>query len=130
MNPGKVIYKLLSEESAITAIVGDRISPILLDEDSNFPAILYTCISHVNFKTINGNTNLMRGKYQIDCFAESDSQAMQLAELVQEALDSQKMVFEDTDVQFMTVDSVINFYDAETQIHRYILDLTVHFSAI
>jgi hypothetical protein len=45
MNVGKYIYSVLSNDAGVSALVGDRIYPVLIAEDAAFPAIEFSVSS-------------------------------------------------------------------------------------
>lgn len=45
MNVGKYIYAVLSADAGVSALVGDRIYPVIMAEKTPFPAIAYSVTS-------------------------------------------------------------------------------------
>lgn len=80
------VYTALSGSSPITSIVGTRIYPLVLREDTTFPALTYQVISTVTEPTF---TSLGVRKYriQLDCWADTYLGAATLRDAVMTALD-------------------------------------------
>jgi hypothetical protein len=79
------LYAVLSGNSAITAIVGTRIFPLTVPEDWNLPALTYQVISSVSHPTFS-TAGEQRIRVQIDCWADTYSDAVSLRAAVISAL--------------------------------------------
>lgn len=77
----------LGADSSITALVSDRISPLLLKDGSSLPAITYQAISGEPQTDLSGGDgDMVRYRMQLNVWADSYLGAKALAELVRTRL--------------------------------------------
>ena len=77
----------LLADSAIAAIVVDRVYPINLDQGIKHTSIVYSRQSGLPDHWMQGPSGLTRPRYQIDCWSMATAEASALADLVKERLD-------------------------------------------
>ena len=67
MSAEAVVYSLLSQSAAITAVVGDKVYPTVLPQGVHPPAVVYDLISSVPWGAIDAatTTHLMRSRVQV-----------------------------------------------------------------
>jgi hypothetical protein len=112
--PQQDLYTLLSNASAVTAIVGTRITPGIAAQDTAAPYITYQMLSTTNANQINTNVKVgANTRIQIDCWADTPLAATALADLVEAALTTGYVVFRRED------------RDEETERFRALLDWKV-----
>ena len=80
------IRAALITDSAVSALVGGRVYPVVLGRDATFPAITYTRISGGFLASLSG-TNREHPRIQIDCWAETYAEAKDLSAKVRAAMD-------------------------------------------
>lgn len=76
----------LKADSAVAAIVGTRIHPGAIPQDGALPAVVYQLISSPREVDLGGPSTFIRARYQIDCWANSQSTVRSLADSVRAAL--------------------------------------------
>ena len=86
MRAAKVIYNLLANDAGVSALVSNRISPVLLPQGSAFPAVVYSEVNINATPTKDSNSRLDFTRVQIDCLATTYEGASELADAVREAL--------------------------------------------
>jgi len=86
MRAAKVIYNILANDAGVSAIVSNRISPVLLPQGSAFPAVVYHELNLVATPTKDSNSRLDFTRVQIDCLATTYEAASELADAVRSAL--------------------------------------------
>ncbi|ADW69011.1 DUF3168 domain-containing protein [Granulicella tundricola] len=79
------IYTILSTSPAVTALVSDRINPMVLDRDTGFPAISYLFISTVSSPTFSTRGS-QRYRFEVSCWAQKALSAWELRAAVITAL--------------------------------------------
>lgn len=84
MSFGKRTKDILAANVAVSALVGDRITP-LVREDKALPAIVYTVPSEIPEHVLSGD-DLGTARTQVDCYSDRYGNANELADLVAEAL--------------------------------------------
>lgn len=66
----EAIYYILSNNAAITAIVGSNIYPIRLPLNTQYPAITFQLIDDIPVNQKTGRANYFNARVQINCFAK------------------------------------------------------------
>jgi len=91
------LYTLLSTNTDISNIVGNRITPSIITQNQPAPYILYSVIAETPMNTLTSNNrNDRRLWVQIDCVAETFSETETLSVLVANAILSEETVFTST----------------------------------
>lgn len=85
--PSAAIYTILSTDPNITAIVGNRITPVLSLFDGTRPSIVYHIISTVPTDFKQGPSDIDFIRVQIDCYARDYDTVSTLSRMVREAFD-------------------------------------------
>ena len=83
---GKAIYNILSNNSGVTSIT-TRISPLLIGQTLNLPAVVYSQIDTDPNDTKNGVSLLDEIQIEVDAIAETYEGAEDLASAIRTALD-------------------------------------------
>ena len=86
MRAAKVIYNILANDAGVSALVSNRISPVLLPQGSAFPAVVYSEVNINATPTKDSNSRLDFTRVQIDCLATTYEGASKLADAAREAL--------------------------------------------
>lgn len=86
----KSIYKLLSANVELTSIVGNRMYPIIANEDTTFPFIIYQrdSVSAEYTKDWRTNDNI---NISINIASTTYNQSIDIAELVRTAIEGKKV---------------------------------------
>ena len=87
MNIHKWIYSKLSNAAAVTTIAGTRISPNIINEGDDLPAITYQTISADPQDTKDGNSALDIVTVDVDLFGEVFDTLQTLATAVNAAIE-------------------------------------------
>jgi hypothetical protein len=87
---GKAIYKLLSTNANVTAIVSTRIYPDMATQDAAYPFIVYSHENTTPTDTKDGASPMDAENFEIRVFAKSYSVAQDIAVKVRNALDQFK----------------------------------------
>lgn len=111
MNLEDQIYTLLSSNSAITALVVNRISPEVTSPDSLKPFIVYSREETEFTKNLLGEVLNESGKFSIQCCSNDKKQADDVGKAVvncfssahYEVLDKKSSYDDSTDLYFLTV---------------------------
>jgi len=92
--PQQDLYTLLSNASAVTAIVGTRITPGIASQDTATPYITYQLVGTVNANPINTNVKVgANTRIQIECWADTPLAATALGDVVEAALTTGYVIF-------------------------------------
>ena len=78
---------ILIGDSAIAALAGTRVYPVLLPQAPTLPAITYQFVSGFREPGLDGPPGLNRARVQLDCWASTYMESEALANAVRLALD-------------------------------------------
>ena len=81
------VYNILSNNSALTAVVSTRINPLRISQGSSFPAISYQLVSVVPNPSKSGPSESDFARIQINSFGLTYQSAVQVADLVRAAME-------------------------------------------
>ncbi len=79
------IYKVLSEDSSVKAIVSSGIYPVEIPQGGDIPAIVYVINEITPIKSLDGESGLDNGSVEITCWAKDYKTAHSLASAVRTA---------------------------------------------
>ena len=86
---GKAIYNILSNDSAVSNSVGDRIFPNRIQIDNRMPCIVYQVVTTQPSNTKNSKSNLDVISVDITAFGETYDKTNRLASDIRRAMDYQ-----------------------------------------
>lgn len=86
--PIKIIYNILSNNSALTALVSSRINPIRIPQESAFPAIAYNLVSVIASPTNTSHSRTDFARVQVSSFGTTFADATAVAAAVRTALEA------------------------------------------
>lgn len=112
------LYTLLSGDPTISAMVGDRISPVLLPEGSPMPAMTYQVTRGTSDPTFD-TSGLIKLFMQFDCFGLNYSDAAQLRKALVMVLNGYQGVLSDgTNLQLAQFQQPVDFYIEDVRQYR------------
>jgi len=85
--PIKIVYSILSNATGVTALVGTRINPVRIPQESAFPAISYNLVSIAANPTNSGHSRTEFARVQVNVYATSFADAVELSAQVRVAFD-------------------------------------------
>ena len=80
------VHAALAGHAGLTALVGDRIYPVVLPEGVSYPAVRYQRIGGGPLQHTGGDSGLENARIQIDVWAKRYAQAKDTAEQVRAAI--------------------------------------------
>ncbi|MEI7584615.1 DUF3168 domain-containing protein [Runella sp.] len=86
--PIKIVYSILSSANAVTNIVGNRLNPVRIPQESAFPAISYNVVSIVANPTNSGHSRTEFARVQVNVYATSFADVVELASQVRVTMDN------------------------------------------
>ena len=112
------LYTALATDSAVAAIVGARIHPVVAPDGTAFPYVLYHTVTSRRDGAMNGAGTLRNARVQIDCYAATYAQSKSLGAAVRAAV-----------LAATAFKSVLNIeqdlYDASTKTHRQLVEFSI-----
>lgn len=118
MTIGEDVYSELSGDAGLTALVGTRIYPQWLPQDTTLPAVTFAQVSENPQNTIGGELALKNHQYQFDVFASSYSSAQAVAAALNTAV-AGASAFE---AYRLTQQDL---YEPQTEVHRVSVDFSI-----
>ena len=85
-----LLYKRLSEDTSITALVSDRIYPYIREEQTDTPAVMFEIVSTSFLDTMSTTSKSDKYSVQVTCVAKKAQEAQSLSNLVRTNLDGLK----------------------------------------
>jgi hypothetical protein len=108
----KAIYNILSSNSALTTVVGNRINPLRIPETSALPAIAYQVVSNRGNMTKSGPSHSDFTRAQVMIVATTYASATAVGELVRTAMEvTTPGVFNGVTVQVIEYDGEVHLAD-------------------
>lgn len=78
----KAVYNLLSNDAAITAIVGTNIFPRVADMSATYPMVIYKRSDADHVESTTGSSGLATGLMAIECYSKDFNESRDLCEKV------------------------------------------------
>lgn len=112
MTADEGIYKLLSEDTDVSALVGTRIYPLYAPQSFVAPYVTYQLVSVVPYNTKSGPSTLDEKLYQINSVGKNYDATIDLSNKVRTALDYEKV----TGVQLIIYQGETNNWNDDSQL--------------
>lgn len=124
------IYGLLTGTDAVEAIVGTRITPVLLPPDQCLPAVTYQLIFERHLYALDGEVNLYEKRLQFDVWANTWRKARTAAEAVEAVLNGYSGVLPGgIRVYGVQVISKSDGYESSARIFRVMTEYAVQYAS-
>jgi len=125
-----ILFDRMSGFAGITALVGTRLYPLRLKEDTTYPALVYRVITDPSVaRSHHGKPDRKEGRAQIDCYAETGDAAATLGDQVEAAWDGYSSPGNDCTVGYAFVANRSDRYDTSLRVFRDVIDITVEHEA-
>ena len=102
----QALITLLSGHTALTALVGNRISWVLRPQGDDLPAIVLHQISGQPDRTFSGQSGLYQSRIQLDCYALSYATSLQVSRAVEAAIAVRRGFIGNVNFQGLFIDAV------------------------
>ena len=110
------LYTRLTTDPTLTALVGNRVTPVLLPQDVTYPAITFNRVSTERIQTLSGSTGLARASFQVSAFSPDHTEMLTVASGIREALDGNEGTL---------IENQIELYDQTARVHYANLDFAI-----
>jgi len=124
----EALYAYLTNYAELTALVGDRIYPVILPQNTTLPAVTFQRISGIREYSQSGPSGLAHPRFQFSCWAEKYEEAKAVAEQIRLALEGYKGMMGGSDgvrVDAIYVEDDHDIYDPETKEYHVALDAII-----
>lgn len=78
--------ELTKEGTTLDKLIGGRVRPLFLPQNSPLPAVVYQRVSTPRYAAMQKDTPLSSPRIQIDCYAQSYPEAISISEALREIL--------------------------------------------
>ena len=68
MSANKIVYNILSNNAALTALISTRLNPVRIPQDSSFPAVSYQLVSEIPNPTKSGHSRTEFARVQVNAY--------------------------------------------------------------
>lgn len=125
---GKVIHNLLSADSAVTALIGSNIFPIVTPQNTVFPSVTYETIGSLPMEVIGWQKIANTIDIQLNIFAPTYTQAIDIKEAIKAVLDYKNgFISEGLNFCGITpIDDLDGAYDEDLNLFHRILKYEFH----
>lgn len=119
------IYGKLNADANVTAIVGNRIFPIKMPDRTAMPAISYARVTGPRVESFQGSSTLAHPLYQIDCWAKTHRQMIDLAAKVRNSLQGFQGTVASVKIQGILFENDMDLYEEDTETYHRALDFRI-----
>ena len=88
MSANKIVYNILSNNAALTALISTRLNPIRIPQETTFPAVSYQLISEIPTPTKSGHSHTEFARVQINAYGTTLSSAQSVASAIRTAFEA------------------------------------------
>lgn len=121
------IYSLLSGDAGVAALVGTKISPLSKKQDSDLPAITFRRVSTGRFPAMSVDASVVKGRFQVDCWAATYASARALKAAVKSAMSRWRTTTGIT-VHDTFMISEIDFFEQDTKQFHIAIDFEINYN--
>ena len=121
------IVSMMAADATIAAAVGQRISPVVLRQDTALPSLVYRRLAADPEYTLAGRAGWRTVTLQIACWALEYADARALAEAVRELLDAYSETSDVGSIRFISVADGADEYVGELDAYGCICNLTIEY---
>ena len=122
----ELLFRHLTRNQALVALVDNRIYPLVLPQNPTIPAIAYQRIS-TQMVLDRDDAHLQRPRFQFDCYDRRAIQAWRLADALEEALAALKGQDGDPRIDCTLLDGRTDLFDPDTNLYRVSIDAFIWF---
>src|SRR5581483_12336771 len=116
------IFNLLSQDAQISALIGQRIIPVLLPEACDLPAVTYQIVGGSSSPTFQ-TSGMQRLRMQFDCFGKNYSDATLTRDAIRKLLNGyQGLLSDGTFLQNADLIQSVDFFENEALIYRCMIE--------
>lgn len=115
----------LEAVSAVTDVVGTRIYPEPLRQETTLPAVGYQRVSAQRDSAMGSDTGIARVRMQVSTWATQYSQAKTLATAVRAALQRFRGTVATVEILDVFVLNDLDLHEAEIEVHRVLTDYEI-----
>jgi hypothetical protein len=87
MSANKIVYSILSNNAALTALISTRLNPVRIPQESSFPAVSYQLVSEIPNPTKSGHSRTEFARVQVNAYGVTLASAESVASAIRNAFE-------------------------------------------
>jgi len=87
MSANKIVYSILSNNAALTALISTRLNPVRIPQESSFPAVSYQLVSEIPNPTKSGHSRTEFARVQVNAYGITLASAESVASAIRNAFE-------------------------------------------
>jgi ribonuclease PH len=87
MSANKIVYNILSNNAALTALISTRLNPVRIPQESAFPAVSYQLVSEIPNPTKSGHSRTEFARVQVNAYGVTLASAESVASAIRNAFE-------------------------------------------
>ena len=88
MSANKIVYNILSNNAALTALISTRLNPIRIPQESAFPAVSYQLVSEIPNPTKSGHSRTEFARVQVNAYGITLASTESVASAIRTAFEA------------------------------------------
>lgn len=120
----EVLHTRLSGFAGLATLVGDRVYPNIMPQNVTLPAVSFRRVTSRRERAMVADPGIVRGRFQFDAWASTYDAARDVREQIRLALERWDTTV-DTAVDTIFVESEVDLYEDDTEIHHLVIDFEV-----
>lgn len=121
------IKSLLLADATISAAVSNRVTPVIMRQETGLPALVYRRLDSTPDYTLAGRAGWRTVTVQVVCWAVDYMEARTLAEAVRKALDAYSETSAEGSIRFISVGDGADEYAPEVDAFGAVATLTIEY---
>lgn len=122
------LFTKVTTNTGVSALIGTRFTPFILQQNTTMPAAVYQFISGTHAESFQGSSGLAAGRYQVSAYGSTAIDAWAVAEAIRLVLHGLSgTVGSTTGVAILILDGPRDTYEDDTKRYRRDYDYQVHY---
>ncbi|MDR8390997.1 DUF3168 domain-containing protein [Aliifodinibius sp. S!AR15-10] len=105
MAKDEAIFSLITGDTEINNEINDRVTPIVRDEGSGFPAITYRTVNS-NREYDNDGISIVDHSFDVHVYAKTYSKMMEIAQLIEDNLSEKSGTFGGETIEYVRIELI------------------------
>lgn len=125
------LFTKVTTNAGVSALIATRLTPLILDQSSVFPAAVYQFVSGTHVESMQGSSGLAEGRLQVSSYGATPKDARDTAEAIRLVLHGLKGTVGSTDnVAILILDGPRDLYEDDTKKFRRDFDYQVFYKEV
>ena len=125
MTMENALYSRLSGHAGLSALVGVRVYPLRLPQDTTLPAVTYTRVGTRRLRAMGSDPGLARARFQVAAWAATFAAGRDAGEQIRAALQRWRGTLEGVVVQDSFFETEVDVYEPDTETYQRTLNFEI-----